>query len=283
MKKKTFPPRLHAIFATNSDEAIVIRRGLSKYVCTIGWDRKKDEFKVGQWLHGRIYERRSDLSPDGKYFIYFAMNGKWDSEMQGSWSAISFYPYLKAFQIWAKGDCWFGGGIFVAKDIYWLNDDPPVFRHQLKQQRSLLKRTDTFPWHESYGGECQGVYFIRLQRTGWNLVDKIESGNLEVTTIFEKELKRGWVLRKFARAGLGTSKSKACYYDEHELENHEKGIRLNYKDWEWADYDKVQRRICCATEGKLYYAKLNSHELTEVKELYDFTDMKFQAIDAPYF
>jgi cytochrome bd-type quinol oxidase subunit 2 len=30
---------------------------------------------VGQWLKGRIYERRSDLSPDGKHLIYFAMNG----------------------------------------------------------------------------------------------------------------------------------------------------------------------------------------------------------------
>ena len=38
----------------------------------IGWNLNTDEFTLGQWLYGRIYEYRCDLSPDGRYLLYFA-------------------------------------------------------------------------------------------------------------------------------------------------------------------------------------------------------------------
>ena len=87
-----FKPRIHVLLARHAPVGVVIRRGPSKSVCTILWDRRRDEFRLGQWLKGRIYERRSDLSPDGKYLIYFAMNGKWDSEAKGAWTAIAWCP-----------------------------------------------------------------------------------------------------------------------------------------------------------------------------------------------
>ena len=75
-----------------------------------------------QWLKGRIYERRCDISPDGKHLIYFAMNGRWREEAKGSWTAISRALYLTVLTLLAKGDCWHGGGLFVGNDAYWLND-----------------------------------------------------------------------------------------------------------------------------------------------------------------
>jgi hypothetical protein len=71
-----FPARLHVLMASQVPKAVVIRRGPAKSVCTVGWDRRSDRFELGQWLRGRIYERRADLSPDGRHLIYFAMNGK---------------------------------------------------------------------------------------------------------------------------------------------------------------------------------------------------------------
>ena len=82
------PARVHIILAREASAAIVIRRGPSKAVCAIQWDRSRDTFQMGQWLKGRIYERRCDLSPDNGHFIYFAMNGKWSTEAMGSWTAI---------------------------------------------------------------------------------------------------------------------------------------------------------------------------------------------------
>src|SRR5262245_29894464 len=83
-----FPPRLHVLMAREAPVGVVIRRGPSKSVCTLIWDRRSDSFILGQWLKGRIFERRSDLSPDGKYLLYFAMNGRWRTEARGSWTAI---------------------------------------------------------------------------------------------------------------------------------------------------------------------------------------------------
>jgi hypothetical protein len=65
-----FPARLHAVLAAEAPTAVVFRRGPSKQVCTLLWDRQMNTFTLGQWLKGRIYERRADLSPNGKYLIY---------------------------------------------------------------------------------------------------------------------------------------------------------------------------------------------------------------------
>lgn len=56
-----FAPRLHVLLARSADTAVVFRRGPSKRVATFSWDRATDEVKLGQWLKGRIYERRADL------------------------------------------------------------------------------------------------------------------------------------------------------------------------------------------------------------------------------
>ncbi len=69
---ENIPARIHAILAREAPKAVVFRRGPSGCVCTLGWDLETDTFTMGQWLKGRIYEYRSDLSPDGSFMIYFA-------------------------------------------------------------------------------------------------------------------------------------------------------------------------------------------------------------------
>ena len=66
------PARLHAILARKADNAVVFRRGPSDQVAVIGWNLKNDTFTPGQWFRGRIYEYRCDLTPDGRYLVYFA-------------------------------------------------------------------------------------------------------------------------------------------------------------------------------------------------------------------
>jgi len=70
MAEKESITRLHVLIRPKSNYAVVIRRGPAKQVCAIGWKLNSDEFKMGQWLKGRIYERRCDISPDGRYMIY---------------------------------------------------------------------------------------------------------------------------------------------------------------------------------------------------------------------
>jgi hypothetical protein len=278
MSTETFPARLHALFAQDTLDALVIRRGPSKRTAVIGWDRKTDVFTLGQWLNGRIYERRSDLSPDGKHFIYFAMNGKWNR--MGSWTAISKTPYLCALTLFAKGDCWNGGGLFQSKDSYWLNDLNDGYGHTQQFDQSKLTRRLTRPSSESYGGECPGVYYLRLQRDGWTLIQNPNTTKLGELQIFEKPLHAGWILRKFAHATTDHPVGKGCYFDTHSLMQTKSHTLLECPDWEWAELDR--NRIVYAEHGKLYAAELNQHGLSTPKLLFDFNAMRYKRIKAPY-
>ena len=272
-----FPARLHVILARDGSDAVVFRRGPSRAVCTVHWDRNRDSFKIGQWLKGRIYERRSDLSPDGKYLIYFAMNGKWGSETGGSWTAVSCAPYLKAVALFGKGDCWNGGGLFTRKRQFWLNDG---HGHSEMTRSSAVSRDLEFRPDEYYGGECTGVYYVRLQRDGWQLKERGGS-KLDSRTVFEKALPKGWVLRKTAHEQVGAPPGKGCYWDEHELENWQSGVKFEFADWEWAELDNKQ--IVYAENGKLFRVPLKSRAgLGEPRMLYDFNGMEFEQRLAPY-
>lgn len=272
-----FAARIHPLLASNARVGVIIRRGPSKQVCTVHWDRRRDEFQVGQWLKGRIYERRCDLSPDGKYLIYFAMNGRWQSEAKGSWTAISRAPYLKALAIFAKGDCWNGGGLFTGKRSYWLNDG--CGHSELRNSREIIRDLKYQP-AQYFGGECLSVYYPRLLRDGWTLVARKGVAKWQDLDLFEKPLARGWVLRKIAHAEIGAPPGKGCYWDEHELLHSESGLRIACPQWEWAEID--HNRLVWAEAGKLFTGRLGKQGLAYQSELYDFNDMTFEPIEAPY-
>lgn len=45
-----FHARVHAILARDATKAVIIRRGPSRSVCTIGWDLRSDTFKLAHWF-----------------------------------------------------------------------------------------------------------------------------------------------------------------------------------------------------------------------------------------
>ena len=272
-----FSARIHGLLATDARVGVIIRRGPSKQVCTVLWDRRRDEFQVGQWLKGRIYERRCDLSPDGKYLIYFAMNGRWDSEVRGSWTAISRAPYLKALALFPKGDCWNGGGLFTGKKSYWLNAG--CGHSELRNTREVVRDSKFQPLN-SVGGECLSVYFPRLLRDGWTLVEPVNVARWQDFHVFEKQLAAGWVLRKIAHAEVGAPPGKGCYWDEHELLRTESGARIACPEWEWAEVER--KRLVWAEAGKLFAGRLGKDGLAYKSELFDFNEMTFEPIEAPY-
>jgi hypothetical protein len=268
-----FPARLHVLLARDAKVGLVIRRGPSKSVCTVLWNRESHTFKLGQWLRGRIYERRCDLSPDGKHFLYFAMNGRWGSETRGSWTAISRAPYLKALDLFAKGDCWHGGGLFLSDREFWLNDG---YGHTELRAASRLRRNPGGQPTDYFGGECLNVYYNRLQRDGWAMAKEEYQG----ATLFEKKLTKGWRLRKLAFSEIGAPPGRGCYWDAHELRHEATSTVLAFPEWEWADF--VDGRLVWATGGRLHAARLGRGKLPGEKLLHDFNAMKFEAIAAPY-
>lgn len=276
-----FPARIHILLARDEPLGLVIRRGPSKQVATILWNRSQDKFKLGQWLKGKIYERRSDLSTDGKYFIYFAMNGHWQGEAKGSWTAISRAPYLKALAIFPKGDCWNGGGLWTKKrgnkNHYWLNDG---YGHYALRNTTEVLPDKHFQPAEHFNNECLGVYYPRLLRDGWKLIERINTARWHHRDIFEKPLRRGWLLRKIAHAQTSPPEGKGCYWDEHELIHPQSDTEIKYPNWEWAEPD--ERRLVWATEGKLFCGNITSKGINNEQKLYDFNSMEFEPIAAPY-
>jgi hypothetical protein len=275
------PPRLHVLLARRARVGVVLRRGPSRAVCAIGWDRDRDAFEIGQWLRGRIYERRSDLTPDGQYMIYFAMDGRWSSRTRGSWTAISIAPHLKAIALYAKGDCWNGGGLFVDNRRYWLNDG---YGHTALETTTLVERALPAPYATTWGGECWGVYFNRLERDGWTLRPELAIGAAGARTIvFEKPLAHGWTLRKLAHASIGKKpEGQGVYHDEHELV-HASGRELPRAEWEWAERDGD--RLVWAERGKLWAGELDARHadpIVRAHVLRDFSAMTFEARRAPY-
>ena len=277
MPPSAFPARIHVLLARDAPTGLVIRRGPAGHVCTIGWDRRDDSFSLGQWLKGRIYPLRADLSPDGKHFIYFAMNGKKESRAKGSWTAISRVPYLKAIGLWAKGDTWHGGGLFVDKNTYWINEG---YGHQELDRPPGLRRSDGYLGENTFEYEWHCVYYRRLLRDGWTRLDTQELGKDHSVVAFAKPAGSDWILRKLFRTVPHHPEGKGCHYDEHELENLRTGEKVDMPAAEWADLDR--HRLVWSRGGKLLAGHLDRAGLSEPEELYDFNPMTFEPLGAPY-
>jgi len=158
--------RIYGIIARQAPVAVLFRRGPSQFVQMLKWNLTDDTFEHGQWLNGRIYERRADLSPSGKLVIYFA--AKYKGPMT-SWTAVSKPPYLTAIALWEGMGAWGGGGLFEDEN-----------RIQLNHSANRMKMIDTFklpehvrvvPCGESSGsGEDSPIMDMRMQRDGWRQI-----------------------------------------------------------------------------------------------------------------
>ena len=118
------PCRLSVFLSRRSTAAVILRRGPSAWAHLTLWDRGTDAFSHGQWFHGRVYERRCDLSPDGSLFIYFAAKhgrARDDDGIGEAWTAISRPPYFTALALWPNLGSWYGGGVFKTDKLVLLD------------------------------------------------------------------------------------------------------------------------------------------------------------------
>ena len=88
------------------------------------------------------------------------------------------------------------------------------------------------------------------------------------------------MLRKIAHSEVGAPAGKGCYWDEHELWHSGSDERIKYRDWEWAEVDR--KRLVWADRGKLFSGWIGKQGLVDEAQLFDFNDMSFERIEAPY-
>jgi hypothetical protein len=162
------PCRLFGIIARKAPVCAILRRGPSKWVQLIKWEMDVDRFWTGQWFHGRIYEKRCDLSPDGTRFLYFAQKltdpHLADTDYTYAWTAMSKLPYFTALALWPNGHCWNGGGLFETNSTIWLNHPAGTQPHKDHSSFKLKVKAEVY-----MRGEDDTVQSVRLERDGWTL------------------------------------------------------------------------------------------------------------------
>jgi hypothetical protein len=112
MKNGT-PPRIYCIQATGAPVLAVFRRGLTNWVHVGRWDLAAGRYEPGAWLRGRIFPRRSDLSPDGQFLCYFAHKPSARWEHGEAYVALSKLPWVTALHAFATCGTWTRGYYFT--------------------------------------------------------------------------------------------------------------------------------------------------------------------------
>lgn len=254
------------------------------------WHTDTDRIEEGQWLKGRIYERRADLSPDGTKLVYFA--AQWRRREMPTWTAISTPPWLTAHALWPKGDAWGGGGLWESNTSLALNHPygdlkldpssrlPPTLR---------VKEMQLF----SRGGEDFPVLAMRLMRDGWRSVSTGKSDGPQFgespawkydppweyararPTDEDLEL-RMRILGVHERGGPGD-----WYVVEHRVVRRETGeIVLDLGRSEWADWDR-SGDLLFARDGVLFRIRRSPLTIARAKEVVDLRDRTFVARASP--
>lgn len=281
-------PRLYAILARSARTGVVLRRGPSRLVQLIQWDLRTDTFKHGQWLKGRIYERRCDLSPDGELLIYFAATYR---APYWSWTAISKPPFFTALSLWPKGDAWGGGGLFQDENNLLLNHQPEDNSWSLAPGFGLKRGMQVNPLGVHSGrGEDEPINGTRLARDGWRVIDDGGGGVSRISASTSYTCGRPRMLQKSAANGrnlqmllhsIGRSQ-KAWYGLDYRVVDRRGDLLVDLPNTDWADWDGGD--LVFARDGCLYRVaksdlRYGSHN--SISLLYDFNSARFTELAPP--
>lgn len=302
--------RIHGIVARKAPVVVIFRRGSSKWTHIIKWNTDTDTFEHGQWFHGQMYPRRSDLSPDGSLLVYFC--AKWSGcrieeadrmldkknagkptydlrlllkrkpkvrdEYTYAWTAISKPPYLTALALWPKGDCWHGGGLFKSNRSLWLNHKPLVAVPH-RDHVPVGLRVEPNP---KACGEDDPIYSKRLERDGW---DRVQDWKYEIHDIMQgyktvqpDVLERRGRTTKNIRLVMTRSISHYRYTERFSVRSENDESELY--NVEWADWDYAGRLVF-ARRGCLYSADLSAFPEIRESDIVDLNLLKPEAILSP--
>ena len=104
----------------------MFQRGPTAWSRVGRWDVEAREFEPGAWIHARLFPRRSDLSPDGRYLCYFAHNPHATWEHRDTYVAVSKLPWLTALHAFGTCGTWTRGFRFTGDKREAEHQDLPI-------------------------------------------------------------------------------------------------------------------------------------------------------------
>lgn len=300
---------IYGLIARDGRSATLFRRGPSRQVRILRWWLDDDRIEPGQWLKGRIYERRCDLSPDGDLLAYFA--AKWATPLE-TWTAISRTPYLTALALWPGMGAWGGGGLFSGDKTFGLNhaaleqvapstmtQKPPPW-HPLGRE---TPRIETLPitvdrlWEHAGKGEDNPIAAMRMQRDGWRMIQSGQaqpygsvegySWQLSEHEVWERDCPNAMAAVMLRRKLKGVGKRGGRWYDEDfELVTTDGTVLRLFEACTWADWHQ-SGDLLFALQGCVYrlasaHVSAPANDPTEnAKCVASFNDMTFCEVAPP--
>lgn len=304
------PCRLFGVPARDAPRIALLRRGPSKWTRLILWHVEEDRFEEGQWFHGRIYEHRCALSPDGQLLVYFAQQLQRRTTMDPTytyaWTAVSRPPYLTALALWPKGDCWNGGGVFASDATLQLNHAHAQAhpKHPASGLRVVAGQAN--PWFDEMTEDGPISSAIR-ESLGWRLVqpgridDKREQFlralqgqnigpdgkprnlimQMTTPTVFERPHLAGhWRLR-WTFYGVDYNQLGDSSVFDYALLDEQTGEETMLSGVTWADWDQ-RGRLAFTRDGALYaIAPDDVAQVPTAASLRDFNDQRPVPLKSP--
>ncbi len=279
--------RIFFIKAREANKAIVFRRGPTDWIQMSVWDLDTDILEFGQWINKKVPMRNCDVSPSGKYVIYYVDN----SEHMNCRTIISKAPYWTALTAWEHGDALFdsGGGLFESEKSILLNLSDRMPLDAYPAPSDLKIRLFHSPKeYNLWKGQINLLHEHRLEMNGWAEQDDPEFIEQETEIIKSKKMSDWWlenypicsepILPKLwsKRITNSTELSMITFYHSQHRKNFDlfylvkKKVKMKL-DVEWADIDS-KNRIIATKEGKLLASKIagdGSVDYTNLEILHD--------------
>ncbi|MBC8025745.1 MAG: hypothetical protein H7Y89_07125 [Steroidobacteraceae bacterium] len=278
--------RIFGVVARAAPVVVLIRRGPSKHVLLLTWNTLKHEFRAGQWLKGRIYEERCDLSPSGDKLIYLAANHRGEL---GTWTAISRPPFLTALALWDNLGTWGGGGLFHGERVVSLNKSGSLVPQPgFRMPRGLQIRPVAL-W--AGRGEDDPIRSVRMKRDGWTLEDagvtgiyKRHKGARKLHWEYERpevwhKARNGWILER-RQIGIG-ERDGPWRVNEHRLLDPARKVAIDLSRSDWADWSSSDE-LLLAMDGrvnKMHFSVKDGPGALE--ELIDLRPLRFEQVPPP--
>jgi hypothetical protein len=251
--KVNVAPRIYCVSATEAPVVAVFRRGPTNWSHVGRWDLVQGRYEPGAWLIGRIFPRRSDLSPDGRLLCYFAHKPGATWGYGEAYVALSKLPWLTALLAFGTCGTWTRGYYFTKDgscdapdDVkipipYGLRSIPAV--QFANERRRGWQETPDCPPHDprDMWDQRRNARMQKRQPRGNRLL-RIES--------------LGWAGGEFG-VGQAVDGMRVRYSLEYN------GNLEALDDLQWADWDREGRLLVATRCGKLQARNLDAHS-TEI-------------------
>jgi hypothetical protein len=250
------PPRIYCITATEAPTVAVFRRGPTNWSHVGQWDLAGLRYEPGAWLGGRIFPRRCDLSPDGRFLSYFAHKPSATWELGEAYVAVSKLPWLTALHAFSTCGTWTRGYCFTkdaGPSAHEVPDLPIPYRLQsipAVQFATELRRG----WAEAPDSPPRDPRDIWDERRNAR-IQKCQPGGHRVLCV-----------ESTGHAGgeFGTEQAIDGLRVQYSLEADGQLSLLN--DLQWADWDREGRLLVATRTGRLqirHFASKREHTVFE--------------------